>query len=130
MQKIRIKYNITTCIIWFAVSVLALCNTLSAATKDTLQAKILKNSQLLIDTQDCLSKRVCFSIDSMAQAPAQSDSNFVTFLTKEIGEYFRQQGQQSKAIEVFSDAVDPTTGRSLSTILNKYTHLSMTDWTR
>lgn len=106
MQKAGIKYNFRSGIVCIVVLFLALCNTLSAATNDTLQAKILKNSQLLIDAEDSLSKRVCFAIDSIAQAPAQSDSNFVTFLTKEIGEYFRQQGQQSKAIEVFSDAVD------------------------
>lgn len=91
---------------WVVFSIISLLfATDVVASNDTLQAKILNNSQQLIDEQDSISKRVCYAIDSVSQVPFLSDSAFVTFLTKDIGEYFRCQGQQSKAIEVFSDAV-------------------------
>lgn len=102
MRYICNIYNRILGVILFT-SILFATNT--TASNDTLQAKILNNSHRLIDTQDSTSKRICYAIDSINATSNLSDSAFVTFLTKDIGEYFRRQGQQSKAIEVFSEAV-------------------------
>lgn len=103
-MRIFYKIHAKALQVFLIFSILFAINTTAAT--DTLQVKILKNSHRLIEAQDSTSKRICYLIDSVSQTPAMSDSVFVTFITKNIGEYFRQQGQQSKAIEVFSEAVN------------------------
>lgn len=102
----RFRYNIHTTIRGIILIISLFFSINVVATTDTLQVRILKNSHRLIENQDSTSARICHLIDSVCQMPAMSDSVFVKFLTRNIGEYFRLQGQQSKAIEVFSEAVN------------------------
>ncbi|MBR6749615.1 MAG: hypothetical protein IKM10_03870 [Bacteroidaceae bacterium] len=60
---------------------------------------------MLINTEDSTSQKICAAIDSINHTEFLSDSSFVTFIIKNIGGYFRRQGQQSNAIDVFSEAV-------------------------
>ena len=101
----RIEYNIFTGIFRLFFALFFLNATITASAIDTLQEKILKKSQVLINTEDSTSQKICAAIDSINHTEFLSDSSFVTFIIKDIGGYFRRQGQQSNAIDVFSEAV-------------------------
>ncbi len=101
----RIEYNIFTGIFRLFFVLFFLNATITTSAIDTLQEKILKKSQVLINTEDSTSQKICAAIDSINHTEVLSDSSFVTFIIKDIGGYFRRQGQQSNAIDVFSDAV-------------------------
>lgn len=101
----RIKYDIFTGIFRLFFVLFFLNATITASAIDTLQEKILKKSQVLINTEDSTSQKICAAIDSINHTEFLSDSSFVTFIIKDIGGYFRRQGQQSNAIDVFSEAV-------------------------
>lgn len=101
----RIEYNIFTGIFRLFFVLFFLNATITTSAIDTLQEKILKKSQVLINTEDSTSQKICAAIDSINHTEVLSDSSFVTFIIKDIGGYFRRQGQQSNAIDVFSEAV-------------------------
>lgn len=101
----RIKYDIFTGIFRLFFALFFLNATITTFAIDTLQEKILKKSQVLINTEDSTSQKICAAIDSINHTEFLSDSSFVTFIIKNIGGYFRRQGQQSNAIDVFSEAV-------------------------
>lgn len=101
----RIEYNIFTGIFRLFFVLFFLNATITTSAIDTLQEKILKKSQVLINTEDSTSQKICAAIDSINHTEFLSDSSFVTFIIKNIGGYFRRQGQQSNAIDVFSEAV-------------------------
>ena len=101
----RIKYDIFTGIFRLFFALFFLNATITTSAIDTLQEKILKKSQVLINTEDSTSQKICAAIDSINHTEFLSDSSFVTFIIKNIGGYFRRQGQQSNAIDVFSEAV-------------------------
>ena len=101
----RIEYNIFTGIFRLFFVLFFLNATITTFAIDTLQEKILKKSQVLINTEDSTSQKICAAIDSINHTEFLSDSSFVTFIIKNIGGYFRRQGQQSNAIDVFSEAV-------------------------
>ena len=101
----RIKYDIFTGIFRIFFVLFFLNATITTSAIDTLQEKILKKSQVLINTEDSTSQKICAAIDSINHTEFLSDSSFVTFIIKNIGGYFRRQGQQSNAIDVFSEAV-------------------------
>lgn len=101
----RIKYDIFTGIFRIFFVLFFLNATITTSAIDTLQEKILKKSQVLINTEDSTSQKICAAIDSINHTEFLSDSSFVTFIIKDIGGYFRRQGQQSNAIDVFSEAV-------------------------
>lgn len=101
----RIEYNIFTGIFRLFFVLFFLNATITTPAIDTLQEKILKKSQVLINTEDSTSQKICAAIDSINHTEFLSDSSFVTFIIKDIGGYFRRQGQQSNAIDVFSEAV-------------------------
>lgn len=101
----RIEYDIFTGIFRLFFVLFFLNATITTSAIDTLQEKILKKSQVLINTEDSTSQKICAAIDSINHTEFLSDSSFVTFIIKNIGGYFRRQGQQSNAIDVFSEAV-------------------------
>lgn len=97
------KFSKSFLLIQFFLSLL--CVSRSWATTDTLQTKLLNKSHLLIESNDIPSQKICQEIDSVNQIKYLSDSAFVSFLVRDIGGYFRKQGQQSNAIEIFLEAV-------------------------
>lgn len=72
---------------------------------DTLQGHILEQAKDKIDHQDEYAQSLIEKIDSIQAIPNLSDSAFVTFVIRDLGNYYRRQGEQSNAIEIFSEAV-------------------------
>ena len=75
------------------------------ANTDTLQVTTLQKAHRLIEGNDSTSQALRQRIDSLNNIQQMSDSAFAVFLSRNIGTYFRLQGQQSNVIEIFADAV-------------------------
>ncbi len=75
------------------------------ANTDTLQVTTLQKAHRLIEGSDTTSQALRSRIDSLNNNQQMSDSAFAVFLSRDIGTYFRLQGQQSNVIEIFADAV-------------------------
>lgn len=75
------------------------------ANTDTLQVTTLQKAHRLIEGNDSTSQALRQRIDSLNNNQQMSDSAFAVFLSRNIGTYFRLQGQQSNVIEIFADAV-------------------------
>ncbi len=95
-------YPITRIIL---VILLLLSAIMVKANNDTLQIVTLQKAHRLIEGTDSISQALCQQIDSLNSIPHLSDSAFAVFLSRDIGTYFRFQGQQSNVIEIFTDAV-------------------------
>ena len=78
----RIKYDIFTGIFRLFFALFFLNATITTSAIDTLQEKILKKSQVLINTEDSTSQKICAAIDSINHTEFLSDSSFVTFIIK------------------------------------------------
>lgn len=78
---------------------------ISYANTDTLQVTTLQKAHRLIEGNDSTSQALRQRIDSLNNIQQMSDSAFAVFLSRNIGTYFRLQGQQSNVIEIFADAV-------------------------
>lgn len=73
---------------------------------DTLQIKIFEQAQNMIERQDDYSHSLVAKLDSIKNADSLTDSTFVTFVVRDLGTYYRRHGEQSNAIEIFSEAVN------------------------
>ena len=76
------------------------------ALTDTIQLKILRKSQDLIDTNDLRGLEIHNEINTLKEKSIISDSTFVEFLTQNIASYFRDQSQQPNAIEILSTTTE------------------------
>lgn len=104
-QNMSIKINFLS-VIWRTVIVIITLNAIpSYALTDTLQVKLLHKAQEYINPNDSHGQHITAKIDSLLHVSHLSDSAYVSFLVRDIGEYFRRQGLQSNAIELFSVAV-------------------------
>lgn len=104
MSPISNKLNLHMRIIMCAIMLLSAIS--AVANSDTLKTEILHKALRLIGEEDSLSHAMCYRIDSVSKMTNLSDSAFVIFMSRDVGNYFRRIGQQSNAIEIFSDVVD------------------------
>lgn len=81
---------------------LSFCYLRVNALSDTLRNAVLEKSRELIESNDENAERINLEIDSICLQSNLSDSIFLSFAINDIGEYLRQQGRQSSAIELFS----------------------------
>ena len=59
----------------------------------------------MIKHHDDYAQSLIFKLDSIRSAESLTDSAFVNFVARDLGNYYRRQGEQSNAIEIFSEAV-------------------------
>lgn len=83
-------------------SLLSICYLKGNALSDSLRNGVLDRSKELIEAGDENAVKICSAIDSVRHQNNFSDSVFVSFVIKDVGEYLRLQGRQSSAIELFS----------------------------
>ena len=89
------------------ISIILLLNVNTGlALTDTIQLKILRKSQDLIDTNDLRGLEIHNEINTLKEKSIISDSTFVEFLTHNIASYFRDQSQQPNAIEILSTTTE------------------------
>ena len=89
------------------ISIILLLNVNTGlALTDTIQLKILRKSQDLIDTNNLRGLEIHNEINTLKEKSIISDSTFVEFLTQNIASYFRDQSQQPNAIEILSTTTE------------------------
>ena len=76
------------------------------ALTNNIKQEVLERASDLIDDNDSNAAVMKHKIDSVESQKALSDSVFVSFIVDDVGEYFRQQGRQSAAVELFSTLAD------------------------
>lgn len=77
-----------------------------AASNDSMQYKILQKAHTFINATDSSGQVLGQQLDSIISLDNISDSLFTTTVVRDIGNYFRFKGEQSIAIEIFSEATN------------------------
>ncbi len=80
--------------------------TKAVALNDNFQLNTLNRAQAIIGQEDESAQHLYNHIDSIKSLDSLDRSAFVQLLVKDIGYYFHRQGQQSNAIEFFSEVVE------------------------
>lgn len=104
LSKRVMKKHLYSTYILITIQLLLLTGTCHTAQADTLQTNILTQAQRMIERNGPRGEEVCNTIDSIIKLNFIADSTFASVVVKDIGNYFRQQGEQSNAIEIFSQA--------------------------
>ena len=83
-------------------TLLIFCHLGCYALTPDIKQEILTRASDLIDDNENNSVVMQHKIDSMGKLDNLPDSIFISFVVDNVGEYFRQQGRQSAAVELFS----------------------------
>lgn len=83
-------------------TLLIFCHLGCYALTPDIKQEILTRASDLIDDNENNSVVMQHKIDSMGKLDNLPDSIFILFVVDNVGEYFRQQGRQSAAVELFS----------------------------
>lgn len=83
-------------------TLLTICHLGCYALTDDIKYEILTRASDLIDDKENNATVMQHKIDSVIELELLPDSDFISFVVDDVGEYFRQQGRQSAAVELFS----------------------------
>lgn len=83
-------------------TLLTICHLGCYALTDDIKYEILTRASDLIDDKENNATVLQHKIDSVIELELLPDSDFISFVVDDVGEYFRQQGRQSAAVELFS----------------------------
>lgn len=83
-------------------TLLTICHLGCYALTDDIKYEILTRASDLIDDKENSATVMQHKIDSVSELALLPDSDFISFVVDDVGEYFRQQGRQSAAVELFS----------------------------
>ena len=83
-------------------ALLTFCQLDCYALTNDIKHEILMRASDLIDDKENNATVMQHKIDSVIELELLPDSDFISFVVDDVGEYFRQQGRQSAAVELFS----------------------------
>lgn len=83
-------------------TLLTICHLGCYALTDDIKYEILTRASDLIEDKENNATVMQHKIDSVIELELLPDSDFISFVVDDVGEYFRQQGRQSAAVELFS----------------------------
>ncbi len=83
-------------------ALLTFCQLDCYALTNDIKHEILMRASDLVEDKENNAVVMQHKIDSMSELDNLPDSVFISFVVDDVGEYFRQQGRQSAAVELFS----------------------------